>query len=228
MMRITLFLPYRIDFESDTLVAHALRGEAFDASEDGTGRGTPLVPVCFDTTQITSRVNRSNPKAGDPCHSLARGAHPPAIAFPARLSGTQCASVENLCPSLGAINPTAVAVSLRGRNGGATAELSGDCCPSMRASKGGGDKPHVLTHKAVRRLMPVECERLMGLEDGYTAWGIDDDGRRIELADGPRYKIIGNGVGKPHTVWFGTRAAADLRESGRANSADMAVCEVAS
>lgn len=29
-------------------VAHALRGEGFDASEDGTGRGTPLVPVAFD------------------------------------------------------------------------------------------------------------------------------------------------------------------------------------
>lgn len=29
------------------MVAHALRGEGFDASEDGTGRGTPLVPVSF-------------------------------------------------------------------------------------------------------------------------------------------------------------------------------------
>jgi DNA (cytosine-5)-methyltransferase 1 len=62
-------------------VAHSLRAEGFDASEDGTGRGTPLVPVAFDTTQCTSRANRSNPKAGDPCRSLADGAHPPAIAF---------------------------------------------------------------------------------------------------------------------------------------------------
>ncbi len=35
----------RLDAESETLVAHALRAEGFDASEDGTGRGTPLVPV---------------------------------------------------------------------------------------------------------------------------------------------------------------------------------------
>ena len=35
----------RWDFESETFVAHSLRGEGFDASEDGTGRGTPLVPV---------------------------------------------------------------------------------------------------------------------------------------------------------------------------------------
>ena len=35
---------------------------------------------------------------------------PPAIAFPANLSGTQCASAEDLSPSLGAANPTAVAI----------------------------------------------------------------------------------------------------------------------
>ena len=74
----------RMDFESETFVAHTLRGEGFDASEDGTGRGTPLVPVPFDTTQITSAANRSSPKAGDPCHPLAAGAHAPAIAFNAR------------------------------------------------------------------------------------------------------------------------------------------------
>jgi DNA (cytosine-5)-methyltransferase 1 len=34
-----------LDAETETLVAHALRGEGFDASEDGTGRGTPIVPV---------------------------------------------------------------------------------------------------------------------------------------------------------------------------------------
>lgn len=35
----------------------------------------------FDTTQITSKANRSQPKAGDPCHPLAAGAHAPSIAF---------------------------------------------------------------------------------------------------------------------------------------------------
>jgi DNA (cytosine-5)-methyltransferase 1 len=38
----------RQDYETETLIAHTLRGEGFDASEDGTGRGTPLVPVAFD------------------------------------------------------------------------------------------------------------------------------------------------------------------------------------
>jgi DNA (cytosine-5)-methyltransferase 1 len=38
----------RMDFESETFVAHALRADGFDASEDGPGRGTPLVPIAFD------------------------------------------------------------------------------------------------------------------------------------------------------------------------------------
>jgi DNA (cytosine-5)-methyltransferase 1 len=35
----------RMDFESETFIAHTLRAEGFDASEDGTGRGTPIVPI---------------------------------------------------------------------------------------------------------------------------------------------------------------------------------------
>jgi DNA-cytosine methyltransferase len=68
------------------------------------------------------------------------------IAFPERMSGTQCASTENLAPSMGALNPTAVAVSLRGREGGATAELGDEVGNCLRASGGGGDKAHVLAY----------------------------------------------------------------------------------
>jgi len=42
---------------------------------------TTLVPIPMDTTNITSAANRSNPRPGDPCHPLAAGAHPPAVAF---------------------------------------------------------------------------------------------------------------------------------------------------
>jgi DNA (cytosine-5)-methyltransferase 1 len=39
------------------IVAHTLRGDGFDASEDGTGRGTPLVPVAFQSSQSGVRVD---------------------------------------------------------------------------------------------------------------------------------------------------------------------------
>lgn len=69
--------------EAYNLVAHALRADGFDASEDGTGRGTPIVPVAFDTTQLTNPTNRSAPTV-DFCHTLASGSHPPAVAFDLR------------------------------------------------------------------------------------------------------------------------------------------------
>lgn len=76
----------RSDIESETFlpVAHALCVDGFDASEDGTGRGTPIVPV-------------------------------------------------------------AQGVALRGREEGATAELTGDVMTALRCGGGGGDKAHVLS-----------------------------------------------------------------------------------
>ena len=46
-----------------------------------TGTDSSASIVAFDTTQITSSANYSSPKAGDPCHPLAAGAHAPAVAF---------------------------------------------------------------------------------------------------------------------------------------------------
>lgn len=40
----------KCDFEVETFVAHSLRGKGFDASEDGTGRGTPIVPIAFNSS----------------------------------------------------------------------------------------------------------------------------------------------------------------------------------
>jgi DNA (cytosine-5)-methyltransferase 1 len=53
----------------------------------------------------------------------------------------------------------------------------------------------------VRRLTPRECERLQGWPDDHTRW--DADGK--ENADGPRYKMIGNGVAAPVAQWIAER-----------------------
>lgn len=52
-----------------------------------------LVPVAFDTTQITSKANGSNPQPGDPCHPLTAGGHAPALAFNWQ-SGGDCRGLE--------------------------------------------------------------------------------------------------------------------------------------
>ena len=45
----------------------------------------------------------------------------------------------------------------------------------------------------IRRLIPIETERLMGLEDNWTAKGIVD-GKEVDISDTQRYKMCGNGV----------------------------------
>ena len=59
-------------------VAHTLPTQCGEVTENGAVRGSPL--IAFDTTQITNPRNGSNPLPGDPCHTLAKGAHAPAIA----------------------------------------------------------------------------------------------------------------------------------------------------
>ena len=51
-------------------VAYSLRGDGFDASKDGTGRGTPLVATAFDLAQITSKANRTRVEEGLPASTL--------------------------------------------------------------------------------------------------------------------------------------------------------------
>lgn len=61
----------------------------------------------------------------------------------------------------------------------------------------------------VRRLTPIECERLQGFPDNHTliGWrGKDAD----ECPDGPRYKAIGNSMAVPVMRWIGERISAAL------------------
>ncbi|PBP71972.1 cytosine methyltransferase [Pseudomonas syringae] len=102
-----------------------------------------------------------------------------------------------------------VSVALRGRDGGATAEIGDDIGNALRASSGGGDKAHALVNSSVRRLTPRECERLQGFPDDYTR--IPWRGRVLGLCpDGPRYKAIGNSKAVPVVRWIGMRILEQL------------------
>ena len=92
----------RQDYETETLVTHALRGEGFDGSEDGTGRGTPLVPVqAFYSTE--SRCDHFPPPDLSPPLKVGSngGGQPPAIAFSAKDHGADAS--EELSPTLRAM-----------------------------------------------------------------------------------------------------------------------------
>ncbi|WP_423828240.1 DNA cytosine methyltransferase [Solimicrobium silvestre] len=76
----------------------------------------------------------------------------------------------------------------------------------------------------VRRLTPIECERLQGFPDNYTRiperfyktrritklrtpdrWEKADGGWLLMSADGPRYKSLGNSMAVPVMAWIGAR-----------------------
>lgn len=79
-----------------------------------------------------------------------------------------------------------------------------DDMASLRAADGGSSRSYVAGQQ-VRRLMPVECERLMGWPDDWTRYKVGAKGEVVEQADGPRYKQCGNGVVAPVAAWIGRR-----------------------
>lgn len=87
-------------------------------------------------------------------------------------------------------------------------------CPTLKC---GGDGAMVASEVTdeyvganpmlVRRLTPLECERLQGFPDGHTLIGWKGKPAE-ECPDGPRYKAIGNSMAVPVMRWIGKRIAA--------------------
>ena len=364
-------------------VSHTLKAEGFDGSEDGTGRGTPIVAAfgggnCSGELEVAACLTARGQRIDFEVEtflaqysSTGQGAwaegpgtlrareqesheHLAVMAFPERMSGTQCASAEDISPSLMSRNPTAIAfgskdhgqdaseelsptlraaghgdshanagappavaygfqpriarngrgdmgdivhslnaqsgetgkgdaapcVALafaennrgevrlqdgdgsitgplstgggkpgqgypavvafqeRGRDGGRALEINGDLAYALTAPNGGGraQERNIVDFRtmAVRRLTPVECERLQGFPDNHTF--IPTQKRKKITADeyayvrhhfpemtaeeafkravdGPRYKAIGNSMAVPVMHWIGERIAAALPET---------------
>lgn len=79
-----------------------------------------------------------------------------------------------------------------------------DVCPTVtsRWGTGGNNVPLKMEAFSVRRLTPVECERLQGFPDNYTniPWR-----NKPESPDSPRYKAMGNSMALPVMRWIGER-----------------------
>lgn len=66
----------------------------------------------------------------------------------------------------------------------------------------------------VRRLTPLECERLQGYPDGYTDIGewVDSKGKVRQTSDAARYKALGNSIALPQWWWLANRMKKHLPE----------------
>ena len=62
----------------------------------------------------------------------------------------------------------------------------------------------------VRRLTPLECERLQGYPDGWTDIGewVDSNGKKRQTSDAARYKALGNSIALPPWKWVLKRICA--------------------
>lgn len=83
-------------------------------------------------------------------------------------------------------------------------------CRTALLARGYKD-PHIINVRhVVRRLTPMECERLQGFPDGWTDIGewVDSKGKKHKAADAPRYKALGNSIAIPPWKWVLKRLCA--------------------
>lgn len=149
-------------------ISHTLKAEGFDGSEDGTGRGIPV--IAFGGGNTSGNIDIA-------ACLTARGQRIDFDVETFAVHGTQDPDTNReLAHTLG-------------RNHGQEKAISNGML--------------------VRRLTPVECERLQGFPDNHTL--ISWRGKEAtECPDGPRYRAIGNSMAVPVMRWIGERIAAAL------------------
>ena len=97
--------------------------------------------------------------------------------------------------------------------------IHGNIVPTLNTAQGGQRQPCICDgdNMFVRRLTPLECERLQGFPDGWTDIGdwIDSKGRTHKgESDAPRYKALGNSIALPFWAWLAKRMVAQLKQDG--------------
>lgn len=203
--------------------------------------------MAFDTTQITSKENGSQPEFGKPCHTLNANGHVPCVALDMthacdviRECGEQVPALQarmgtggNQVPlTYGIGNGQANEASIMAEEVSQTlntmhdaqAVMCEDVAHALRAKAACAYRENAETypvqHMVVRRLTPMECERLQGFPDHWTDIGewTDGKGKRHKPSDSPRYKALGNSIALPFWGWMLRRMARYLPEGATLGS----------
>ncbi|MDQ2835159.1 MAG: DNA cytosine methyltransferase [Acidobacteriota bacterium] len=224
------------DISTETMVVHALSAEGFDASEDGTGRGVPLIPLAISTTHTQS--NSSGFSDGI-AHTLERGTTQ-AVAFSAKDYGADASDVAPTLRGMGhdashANGGGQVAIAYAQNQSGDV--LSGEVMQSLgtNANATGRNAANVAITwtgklnastdivdtmqrggeggRADGVMTPQMAVRRLTPRECERLQGFPDDYTLVEYrgrlaADGPRYKALGNSMAVPVMRWLGQRIAA--------------------
>lgn len=160
---------------TDPLVTHALTGEGHDASEDGTGRGTPIVMA----PSFSKRPGQQIATRQDGLSYALTGGEPPRLTTPQTFDWQAGASGDT---------------SFRGKSRSWIDDKPDGPTRSLTANR------TLAVHESemlVRRLTPTECEKLQGFPPGWT----DVEG----ASDSQRYRQLGNAVAVPVVTWIARR-----------------------
>lgn len=178
--------------------------------------GNKAAVAVFDPAQITSPVNRSQPGPGKPCCTLTSrmgtGGNNVPVVFRAVNFANYCQDeISATCKRRDwkdGQNNLVCAVDCRNRT--ENPQTNG----TLQAKSAGGQSLNlnnvIRAHMTVRRLTPLECERLQGFPDGWTDIGnwVDGNGRTRKTTDSARYKALGNSIALPPWKWVLKRLCA--------------------
>ncbi len=226
----------RQDISTETMVVHSLSAEGFDASEDGTGRGVPMIPIAICTAHTQSNgIGFSDGVA----HTLERGTTQ-AVAFSAKDYG---ADASDVAPTLrGMVHDAShsngggqVAIAFAQNQSGHV--VSGEVMQSLgtNANATGRNAANVAVAwtgelnastdivgtmqrggeggRADGVMTPQMAVRRLTPRECERLQGFPDDYTLVKYrgklaADGPRYKALGNSMAVPVMRWLGQRIAA--------------------
>jgi DNA (cytosine-5)-methyltransferase 1 len=172
---------------------HSLTSEGHDASEDGTGRGTPIVAEHYivQPLAIRGREGGAELEAGEvgaPANAL-------------RSAGGGGGGGGSLYP-LVSISSDDTPVGVAENQQGEIRESDTVGSLSLGGGKPGQGYQAVRQETIVRRLTELECERLQGYPDGWT------EGQTASA----RYRQLGNSVAVPCVEWIARRLIATDKE----------------
>lgn len=161
--------------------------------------------LVFDRAQITSPNNRSTAGPDKPCPAPHTFGEAPVVCYP-KVTGT--------------LSSGAHAGSYNGQDAyNDMLVVSSEVSPALRAKANDPYRTdmaaYVVENMVVRRLTPMECERLQGFPDHWTDIGEwrDSKGKLRKDADSPRYKALGNSIALPFWDFLAKRISAQYLRS---------------
>lgn len=202
------------------------RAPTLTAAAGMSGNNQPVVCAGFKLGNSEQARSIGYQEELSPTLNAECGGNKPAVVAPAvALDMTHACDVIRECgeqvPALQARmgtggNQVPLTYQMNGFGDYRAAEVASSC--KQRDFKDSTDL--AITHMVVRRLTPMECERLQGFPDGWTDIGdyTDSAGKKRKTSDSARYKALGNSIALPFWHWMFGRMAAYLPEGATLGS----------